>query len=40
MDKVLAFLVECWQILGRPVYVQFDNVRELAGWSKATRYLS
>jgi len=40
MDEVLAFLVECWQTLGRPVYVQFDNARELAGGGCAARYLS
>jgi len=40
MDEVLAFLVECWQTLSRPVIVQFDNDRELAGWGKAARYLS
>jgi putative transposase len=40
MDEVLVFLVECWTTLGRPVYTQFDNARELAGWGKAARYLS
>jgi putative transposase len=40
MDEVLVFLVECWKTLGRSLYVQFDNARELAGWGKAARYLS
>jgi putative transposase len=39
-DEVLWFLGECWKDLGRPVQVQFDNARELAGWGPAARTLS
>jgi putative transposase len=40
MDEVLGFLGECWKDLGRPVQVQFDNARELAGWGTWARTLS
>jgi putative transposase len=40
LDEVLWFLGECWQDLGRPEQVQFDNARELAGWGPAARTLS
>jgi hypothetical protein len=35
MDEVLGFLGACWQDLGIPEQVQFDNARELAGWGPA-----
>jgi hypothetical protein len=35
MDEVLWFLGACWKYLGLPEQVQFDNVRELAGWDPA-----
>ena len=40
MDEVLWFLGECWKDLGRPVQVQLDNARELAGWGQSARALS
>jgi putative transposase len=40
MDEVLWFLGECWKDLGRPVQVQLDNARELAGWGPSARVLS
>src|SRR6185312_7222340 len=40
MEEVLWFLGECWKDLGRPVQVQLDNARELAGWGQSARALS
>jgi transposase InsO family protein len=40
MEEVLAFLGECWKVLGRPAQVQLDNAREIGGWGPGARYLS
>ncbi|MCC6191330.1 MAG: helix-turn-helix domain-containing protein, partial [Anaerolineales bacterium] len=32
MEQVLAFLGDCWKLLGRPAQLQFDNARELVSW--------
>jgi putative transposase len=40
MEVILDFLGECWKSLGLPAQVQFDNAREVVGWSPAARYLS
>jgi hypothetical protein len=40
MDEVLWFLGECWNDLGRPEQVQFDNAREPCGWGQSARTLS
>jgi hypothetical protein len=40
MEVILDFLGECWQKLGLPEQVQFDNARAVVGWGPAARYLS
>jgi len=40
MEEVLGFLGACWEDLGRPEQVQFDNARELAGWGPSARTLA
>jgi hypothetical protein len=39
MDEVLGFLGECWQDLGRPQQVQFDNAPELCDRGPTARTL-
>lgn len=40
MNEVIAFLGECWKVLGRPDRLQLDNGREFVGWGPAAVSLS